>query len=86
MRILPSGSVRAIHNARIHDSPLVNTANPVLLELLIQLAKELVHNPQAGQFSAKATDGAVVWSWKAPYPRGGIRLKRTGVVDRSSTS
>ena len=59
------GSVRAIHNARIHDSPLVNTANPVLLELLIQLPKELVHNPQAGQFSAKATDGAVVWSWKA---------------------
>ena len=69
----PIGSVRAIHNARIHNSPLVNTANPVLLELLIQLAKELVHNPQAGQFSAKATDGAVVWSWKAPYPRGGIR-------------
>ena len=59
------GSVRAIHNARIHDSPLVNTANPVLLELLIQLLNELVHNPQACQFSAKATDGAVVWSWKA---------------------
>ena len=59
------GSVRAIHNARIHNSPLVNTANPVLLELLIQLLNELVHNPQACQFSAKATDGAVVWSWKA---------------------
>lgn len=59
------GSVRAIHNARIHDSPLVNTANPVLLELLIELLKELVHNPQACQFRAKATDGAVVWSWKA---------------------
>ena len=59
------GSVRAIHNARIHDSSLVNTANPVLLELLIQFPKELVHNPQAYQFSAKATDGAVPWSWKA---------------------
>ena len=56
--------MRAIHNARIHDSPLVNTANPVLLELLIQLLKELVHNPQACQLSAKATDGAVIWSWK----------------------
>ena len=54
------GSVRAIHDARIHDSPLVNTANLVLLKLLIQLPKELVHNPQVGQFSAKATDGAVV--------------------------
>ena len=59
------GSVRAIHNARIHDSTLVNTTNPVLLELLIQFPRELVHNPQACQFSAKATDGAVVWSWKA---------------------
>ena len=44
---------------------MVNTANPVFLELLIQLLKELVHNPQACQFSAKATDGAVLWSWKA---------------------
>ena len=59
------GSVRAIHNARIHDSSLANTANPVLLELLIQLLKELVHNFQACQFSAKATDGAVLWSWEA---------------------
>ena len=57
--------MRAIHNARIHDSPLVNTDNPVLLELLIQPFKELVHNPQACQFSVKATDGAVAWSWKA---------------------
>ena len=61
----PIGSVRAIHNAHIHNSPLVNTANPVLLELLIQLPKELVHNPQAGQFSAKATDehhqGIIGW-------------------------
>ena len=47
------------------DSSLVNTANPVLLELLIQLPKELVHNPRAGQFSVKATDDAVDWSWKA---------------------
>ena len=44
---------------------MVNTANPVFLELLIQLLKELVHNLQACQFSAKATDDAVVWSWKA---------------------
>ena len=58
------GSVRAIHNACIYDT-LVNMANPVLLELLIQLVKELVHNLQACQFSAKATDGAVVWSWTA---------------------
>ena len=59
------GSMRAIHNACIYDSPLVNMANPVLLKLLIQLPKKLVHNPQAGQFSVKATDDAVVWSWKA---------------------
>ena len=59
------GSVRAIHDARIHDSPLVNTDNPVLLKLLIQLPKELVHNPQAGQSRVKATDDAVLWSWKA---------------------
>ena len=32
----------------------------LLLKLLIQLPKELVHNPQVGQFSAKATDGTVV--------------------------
>ena len=76
----PIGSVRAIHNARIHNSPLVNTANPVLLELLIQLAKELVHNPQARQFSAKATDGAVVWSWKAHIQEGEF-AEEEGVVD-----
>ena len=64
--------MRAIYNARIHDSPLVNAANPVFLELLIQLLKELVHNPQACQFSAKATDGAVP-ELEGPYPRGGIR-------------
>ena len=74
------GSVRAIHNAHIHDSPLVNTANPVLLELLIQLAKELVHNPQARQFSAKATDGAVVWSWKAHIQEEEF-AEEEGVVD-----
>ena len=74
------GSVRAIHNARIHDSPLVNTANPVLLELLIQLLKELVHNPQACQFSAKATDGAVVWSWKAHIQEEEL-AEEEGVVD-----
>ena len=44
---------------------MVNTANPVLLELLIQLAKELIHNPQAGEFSTEVTDSAVVWGWKA---------------------
>ena len=33
------------------------------LSLFVQY--HLVHNPQVGQFSAKATDGAVVWSWKA---------------------
>ena len=66
------GSVRAIHNARIHDSPLVNTANPVLLDLLIQLLKEFVHNPQASQFSAKATDCCGL-ELESPYPRGGIR-------------
>ena len=74
------GSVRAIHNARIHDSPLVNTANPVLLELLIQPFKELVHNPQASQFSAKATDGAVVWSWKAHIQEEEF-AEEEGVVD-----
>ena len=74
------GSVRAFHNARIHDSPLVNTANPVLLELLIQSFKELVHNPQAGQFSAKATDGAVVWSWK-PHIQEEEFAEEEGVVD-----
>ena len=74
------GSVRPIHNTRIHDSSLVNTANSVLLELLIQLAKELVHNPQARQFSAKATDGAVVWSWKA-HIQGEEFAEEEGVVD-----
>ena len=59
---------------------MVNTANPVLLELLIQLAKELVHNPQAGQFSAKATDGAVVWSWKAHIQEEEF-AEEEGVVD-----
>ena len=76
----PSGACGLSHNARIHNSPLVNTANPVLLELLIQLAKELVHNPQAGQFSAKATDGAVVWSWKAHIQEGEF-AEEEGVVD-----
>ena len=74
------GSVRAIHNARIHDSSLVNTANPVLLELLIQLAKELVHNPQAGQFSTEATDGTVVWSWK-PHIQEEQFAEEEGVID-----
>ena len=74
------GSVRAIHNACIHDSPLVNTANPVLLELLIQLLKELVHHPQARQFSAKATNGAVVWSCKAHIQQEEF-AEEEGVVD-----
>ena len=64
----------------MQSSPLVNTANPVLLELLIQLAKELVHNSQASQFSAKATDGAVVWSWK-PHIQEEEFTEEQGVVD-----
>ena len=72
--------MRAIRNARIHDSSLVNTANPVLLELLIQLAKELVHNPQASEFSTEATDGAVVWSWKAHIQEEEF-AEEEGVVD-----
>ena len=71
--------MRAIHNARIHDSSLVNTANPVLLELLIQLLEEL-HSPQAGQFSVKATDDAVAWSWKAHIQEEEF-AEEEGVVD-----
>ena len=59
---------------------MVNTANPVFLELLIQLLKELVHNPQACQFSAKATDGAVLWSWK-PHIQEEEFAEEQGVVD-----
>lgn len=47
----------------------------MLFELLIQLLKELVHNPQASQFSAKSTDGAVVRSWKAHIQ------EKEGVID-----
>ena len=42
--------------------------------------KELVHNPQACQFSAKATDGAVVWSWKAHIQEEEF-AEEEGVVD-----
>ena len=59
---------------------MVNTANPVFLELLIQLLKELVHNPQACLFSAKATDGAVLWSWKAHIQEEEF-AEEEGVVD-----
>ena len=52
----------------------------MLLELLIQLPKELVHNPQAGQFSAKATDDTVVWSWKAHIQEEEF-AEEEGVVD-----
>ena len=62
------------------DIALLNTANPVLLELLIQLPKELVHNPQAGQFSVKATDDAVVWSWKAHIQEEEF-AEEEGVID-----
>ena len=59
---------------------MVNTANPVLLELLIQLAKELVHNLQARQFSTEATDGAVVWSWKGHIQEEEFAEEK-GVID-----
>ena len=59
---------------------MVNTANPVFLELLIQLLKELVHNFQACQFSAKATDGAVLWGWKAHIQEEEF-AEEEGIVD-----
>jgi len=72
--------VYAFAQALGSDIALLNTANPVLLELLIQLPKELVHNPQAGQFSAKATDDTVVWSWKAHIQEEEF-AEEEGVVD-----
>ena len=62
------------------DSTLLNPTNAVLLELLIQLAKELVHNPQASQFSTKATDGAVVESWTFQLQEEKF-AEKDGVVD-----
>ena len=52
----------------------------MLLELLIQPFKELVHHPQARQFSAKATDGAVVWSCKVHIQEEEF-AEEEGVVD-----
>ena len=72
--------MRTIHDACIHDSALLNPTNAMLLELLIQLTKELVHNPQAGKFSPKATDGAVVGSGNSHVQEEKFAEKK-GVVD-----
>ncbi|ERJ64326.1 hypothetical protein HMPREF1554_02144, partial [Porphyromonas gingivalis F0569] len=72
--------VRTIHNARINDSTLINTADAVLLELLIQLPKEFIHNPQAGEFATETTDRAMIGGGE-PNVQTKEFTEKQGVVD-----
>ena len=72
--------VRTIHNARINDSTLINTADAVLLELLVQLPKEFIHNPQAGEFATETTDRAMIGRREAEIQTKEFTEKQ-GVVD-----
>ena len=42
--ILPLGDVRAILDTRIGDGILIDATNTVLLELLIEFPKKLIHD------------------------------------------